>query len=156
MIRVAAYDPQRHAVTLAAPHNYGIMGGTWGAAKRRFFALNALEELDAPGEWYLDRKRKQLYYYPGDEPQSASIVLATLNQPLLKITDAKHVTFEGLAFEYGHSDGIVLQETQHVQIVGCVDCESGRWRRFGQRLTQHRAFLRPVQSWHQGDLTGWR
>jgi hypothetical protein len=120
VIRVAAYDPQRRAIALAAPHHYGIKGKTWGAAKRRFFALNALEELDAPGEWYLDRKRKRLYYYPGGEPQDASIVLATLNQPLLKITGARHLTIEGLAFEYGHSDGIVLQETQHVQIVGCV------------------------------------
>ena len=120
VIRVAAYDSPSRVITLAAPHNYGIMGGTWGAAKRRFFALNALEELDAPGEWYLDRTSKQLYYYPSHEPQSASVVLATLNQPLLKIAGAQHVTFEGLAFEYGHSDGIVLQETQHVQIVGCL------------------------------------
>lgn len=125
VIRVAAYDPPSHAITLAAPHNYGIMAGTWGAAKRRFFALNAMEELDAPGEWYLDRTDKQLYYYPSDnslsdESQPASIVLATLNQPLLKITGAQHVTFEGLAFEYGHSSGIVLQGTENVQIVGCV------------------------------------
>ena len=125
VIRVAAYDPQKRAITLAAPHNYGIMAGTWGAAKRRFFALNALEELDAPGEWFLDHTRKQLYYYPEDdesshEPRSTSIVLATLNQPLLKITGAQHVKIEGLAFEYGHSDGVVLHETQHVQVVGCV------------------------------------
>ena len=55
VIRVASYDKERKVITLAAPHSYGIIGGTWGAAKRRFFALNALEELDAPGEWYLDR-----------------------------------------------------------------------------------------------------
>ena len=120
VIRVAAYDQQRHAITLAAPHNYGIMGKTWGAARRRFFALNALEELDAPGEWYLDRKRKQLYFYPADELQDASIVLATLNLPLLKVTDASHVTFRGLAFEYGHADGIVLRNTRQVEIIDCV------------------------------------
>ena len=42
VIRVAAYDKEKKIVTMAAPHNYGIMGGTWGSAKRRFFALNAL------------------------------------------------------------------------------------------------------------------
>ncbi|MEZ6076898.1 MAG: right-handed parallel beta-helix repeat-containing protein [Pirellulaceae bacterium] len=88
-------------------------------------SLNSLEELDAPGEWYLDRTGKQLYYYPNQEnpshePQSAQMVLATLNQPVLKITGAKHVVFEGLAFEYAHSDGIALHGTEHVQLVGCV------------------------------------
>ncbi|MHB8900244.1 MAG: hypothetical protein ACYC6Y_15955, partial [Thermoguttaceae bacterium] len=53
VIRIASYDAQTKTVTLAAPHSYGINAGTWGAKSRRFFALNALEELDSPGEWYL-------------------------------------------------------------------------------------------------------
>jgi hypothetical protein len=64
VIRIASYDTESKVITLAAPHSYGINAGTWGAAKRRFFAMNALEELDAPGEWYLDREHKLLYFYP--------------------------------------------------------------------------------------------
>jgi len=120
VIRVASYDREKKVVALAAPHSYGINGGTWGAAKRRFFALNALEELDAPGEWYLDRARKQLYLYPASALDDALIVLATLTQPLVKVSGAKHVKFEGLAFEYGHGDGIVVQGAEHVEIAGCV------------------------------------
>jgi len=120
VIRVASYDQQTKVITLAAPHSYGINAGTWGAAKRRFFAMNALEELDAPGEWYLDRAGKRLYFYPKEELAQAEIVLATLTEPLVKINGAKHVKFERLCFEYGHADGLVARNAEHVEIAGCV------------------------------------
>ena len=120
VIRIAAYDKEKKVIALAAPHAYGINGGTWGAAQRRFFAMNALEELDAPGEWYLDRAHKLLYFYPEADLNLAEIILATLAEPLVRANGAKHVKFLGLAFEYGHADGIVAQNTEHVEIAGCV------------------------------------
>lgn len=120
VIRIASYDRDKKIIALAAPHNYGINAGTWGAAKRRFFAMNALEELDAPGEWYLDRSRKLLYFYPDKDLSNAEIVLATLTGPLVKVNGAKHVKFVGLAFEYGHGDGIIAQNAEHLEIAGCV------------------------------------
>ncbi|TWU42055.1 right-handed parallel beta-helix repeat-containing protein [Novipirellula artificiosorum] len=119
VIRIASYEPENHQITLAAPHNYGINAGTWGAAERRFFALNALEELDAPGEWYLDRTKKRLYFYPNDDLIQSNIVLATLTRPLVQASNLKHTKFEGLVFEYAHADGIVLHNTEHVEITGC-------------------------------------
>ena len=120
VIRVASYDAGKKVITLAAAHGYGINGGTWGAADRRFFAMNALEELDAPGEWYLDRARKQLYFYPEADLSKAQIVLATLTGPLVRINGAKHVKFIGLGFEHGHGDGIVAQNVEGLEIIGCT------------------------------------
>ena len=42
-------------------------------ADQRFYAYNLLEELDAPGEWYLDRQKGLLYFYPPSDCQEADV-----------------------------------------------------------------------------------
>jgi parallel beta-helix repeat protein len=119
VLRMGSYDAEAKVVRLAAPHHYGIAAGTWGASHRRFYAMNLLEELDSPGEWYLDRARKQLYLWPPAGWPKAEVVLALLAQPLLRLKETRHLQIIGLAFEYGHGDGIVLQDTEQVELAGC-------------------------------------
>lgn len=127
VIRVTSYDSERKVLSLAAPHKYGIGGATWGAASRRFHALNLLEELDAPGEWYLDREGELLYVYPAKALQQSQFVLATLAEPLVKLSGVRHLTLVNLAFEYGHSDGIVSSAAEAVEVAGCevANCAGG-------------------------------
>jgi len=44
----------------------------------RYFVENILEELDSPGEWYLDRKTGRLYWWPDREPAESRDVVAPL------------------------------------------------------------------------------
>lgn len=68
------------------------------------FVENIFEELDAPGEWFLDRSKNELYYYPAKDlrlPEASIVVAALKNSIVLKGTAGKplrHVRLEGLNF----------------------------------------------------------
>lgn len=61
-------------------------GDTYGNA---MVVENVLEELDAPGEWYFDRKAQTLYWYPdqGQDPNEVQITVSR-NRTLLQIQGA--------------------------------------------------------------------
>src|SRR4029077_15260807 len=52
--------------------------------KSLFFIDNVFEELDAPGEWFLDKKKNLLYYYPDPETnlQNAVVEVPVLEQAI--------------------------------------------------------------------------
>ena len=56
---VKSIDTENKVIATNPPH------GTYGyKAKARYYALNLLEEIDRPGEWYLDRAKGVLYFWP--------------------------------------------------------------------------------------------
>jgi hypothetical protein len=67
---------------------------------------NAFEVLDSPGEWYLDRSARKVYYIsrPGEDPVTADIeapVLETLVSAVGTASKPVHdVTFAGIRFAY--------------------------------------------------------
>lgn len=86
------------------------MGAKWSDAPNivnensRFFIENVFEELDAPGEWYLDREAGVLYYYPeaGVDMRSTLVEVPALQQ-LVRMTGSQnqpvhHITLDGFRF----------------------------------------------------------
>ena len=113
---------------LAGGVPYGVMSGTWGPSERRFCAFNMIEELDAPGEWWIDRKRKLVYIVPpkGALSEADEIVLALSRRPLVKGGGAlSHIAFENIAFEYSAGDGLRLSGSD-IHVRNCrVSCCGG-------------------------------
>ena len=117
MIPVAAIDTVAHTVKLGAPHMYGIGTGT---AYRQYYALNLIEELDTPGEWYLDRTEGVLYFYPPGPIHTLDIEISMLTDPMIRLEGVSHVTIRDLTIEYGRGMGIYIEGGSHNTIAGCT------------------------------------
>lgn len=115
-IRVKAIDTKAKTLTLAAPTLFGL------GANRRMRVLNLLEELDAPGEWYVDPQRKKLYLYPPEIPAGAPgrIVIAALKDPILVLQGARHVVFEGVTIAVGRGDAVLMDGAEGCHLRKCV------------------------------------
>lgn len=112
---VAAIDIGKREITLAKPwHGYGYRKG------QRYFALNLLCELDAPGEWYLDREHSRLYLYPPHDLTKSRVELTTVPFPLVELSGVSHVRFEGLLWELGAADGVIVREGEGCAFAGCT------------------------------------
>jgi len=112
-LKIGAIDKERKQITSAAIHTYGIGNSSkWHTAKRRYYVFNLLEELDSPGEWYVDREACVLYLYP-DGSGLGDVVLAVQKKPLFQISKASHVRVDGLTFQYSTGNA--------VSVSGCED-----------------------------------
>jgi hypothetical protein len=68
-----------------------------------YFFENALEFLDQPGEWYLDRSSRRLYYkpHPGEDLAKTEIIAPQLER-MVNLNGAANITFDGLVFEHAN------------------------------------------------------
>lgn len=122
-----------NVVRLGAQIPYGVMGGTWGRKERRFYAFNVLEELDAPGEWYLDREKKLLYIMPpngslSDKDEIALAFGGGKDPAVMNIAGVQHVRFEDIVVEYNYGVGVTVHSgSANVRFTGCRigNCSSG-------------------------------
>ncbi len=90
----------------------------------RFYVYNLLQELDIPGEWYIDKDAEKLYLIPPTgtdmtDPTN-TVSFGTLGETMFTLTDTKHITIEnveltntvGPAFEvYGGNNNTLSRST---------------------------------------------
>ena len=113
-VPVAAVDPAAGTIRLKEQPAYGMV------KERPFYVLNLLEEIDQPGEWYLDRENGLLYVWPVKHPWFSELVLSRWDRPFIEASKVQEVFFQGLTFEYGQQHGLVLNECVNTTVAGCV------------------------------------
>ena len=116
-INIEKIDTLKKQIKLVTPHLYGLGNGRDFQA---YTAYNILEELDSPGEWWLDSQTGMLYVWPPSTLQAASITVSVLETPIVSIINQTYTTLEGLTIEAGRGMGIYMEGGHHNTIVGCT------------------------------------
>ena len=65
----------------------------------RFYVMNLLEEIDSPGEWYVDSDTKTLYFYPTDGWENKEIKLALDSFDGVSFEGASNVVLKGISID---------------------------------------------------------
>ena len=113
--RIAFIDLDKRLIRTAPPYgHYGFRAGN------RFYFLNVLEELDAPGEYYVDAVHGKLYFWPPESPVGAEALISVLETPLVTLDGAAHVSIRGLTLEAGRGAGLVVIDGEDVCVQGCA------------------------------------
>jgi parallel beta-helix repeat protein len=125
-LKVATYDPGTGETRLAVKHRYGI-GSPWSQhAKRRFYALHVFEELDQPGEYYLDRENQRLYFWPPGDVTKKPVRLTLCPTPLIRADGVSHLVVRDLTIENGRDSGVQLSSCRHCRIENCLVRNMGK------------------------------
>jgi len=120
--KVVSVDPDSGTIATRPPH--GVYGYKEGA---RFHAFNLLEELDRPGEYWIDRERGLAYLWPVDPSRVGSAVVSTNPSSLLRIEGASNLVFAGLDLEAGRGHGATMVDARNVILSGCRIRNFGRY-----------------------------
>lgn len=102
----------------------------------RFYAINLNSELDAPGEYYIERSNKtaaaaasigMLYFYPPAGRCGTDNVYISMAQSLVVLEEgASHITFEGLRFEHCRGTAVGgAGHTSHISLRNCTVANTG-------------------------------
>lgn len=114
MVQIAKIDTTKKTIQLAEAVMYGLISGS---DFNRWYVVNLLEEVDMPGEYYIDYDNMVLWLYPSEPIQKLS--LSTLEQPMLAIEGVQNVEIQGINFECSRGMGVYMERTESVVIRGC-------------------------------------
>ncbi|AUP78440.1 NPCBM/NEW2 domain-containing protein [Flavivirga eckloniae] len=89
-------------------------------SNKYFYVVNAIAELDSPGEYYIDRNHGVLYFWPPAPLKKATTSVSITEKPLLVLDNTHHVTIEGIIFQEGRSVGINIIGGSNNIIDNCI------------------------------------
>jgi hypothetical protein len=115
---IASIDLDKRLIKTSPPYgHYGFRAGGDGG---RFFFLNVLEELDEPGEWYLDRTSGILYFWPPQPINQDRAMVSIVENPVIHINGASYVTVQGLTVACARGTGVRIAGGDKNRVVDCT------------------------------------
>jgi len=129
-VKLKSIDTREKIISL---HNDTRWGETYGLYKipvgknAPYYVYNLLSEIDAPGEWYLDRETGKLYFYPPDKIEGGEVIVSLLNAPLVSMDGVSYTAFSGITFEATRSHGVDIKNGRNNLVAASVIRNTGQW-----------------------------
>ncbi|WP_051254373.1 right-handed parallel beta-helix repeat-containing protein [Arenibacter latericius] len=115
MVRISSIDTLEKTISTASATLYGYGNGKpW----QKWYGVNILTELDAPGEYYIDEEEGILYFI-SDVDKISSVEFSILEDPFFQIEGAENITIKGISFQNSRGMGIAMANTHGVTIDAC-------------------------------------
>ncbi|MBO7763057.1 MAG: right-handed parallel beta-helix repeat-containing protein [Clostridia bacterium] len=104
------------------PSSYGAMNSSNSPAGRNtYYLFNAVEALDAPGEWYLDREAGILYVYPTDSMRDEDMAISgSKSADILQFTGVQNLVIDGIDVTGANGRGFVFSGCENVVVQNCT------------------------------------
>ncbi|WP_150451266.1 right-handed parallel beta-helix repeat-containing protein [Arenibacter lacus] len=116
MVKIASIDTLKKTISTASATLYGYGNGKpW----QKWYGVNILAELDAPGEYYIDAEEGMLYFI-SDVEKISSVDFSILEDPFFQIEGTENLTIQGISFQNSRGMGIAMANTNGVTIDGCT------------------------------------
>jgi len=112
-------DQNTFVIDPKTPPIYGFI------ANARYYALNLLEELDAPNEYYLDRQTGTLYLIPPEKFSPSDEIVVSVGDSVISMQGTQYVTLQNLRIEFAQTTAVIIQNANQVQVVGCTVANNG-------------------------------
>ena len=114
-IPVEKIDPVAKTVTVAREPNIFY----YAATSNNVFTLeNGLPALDRENEWVFDRKNGLAYVLEPKGAKAPVYTVTRLAKPMITVTDVNNFRIEGLTFEYGRTDAIIVSNAVNFAFLG--------------------------------------
>lgn len=108
---IRTLNPEKQSIRTYTHEEYGAKYDSHNT----YYYLNVLEELDIPGEWYLDRNTGMLYIYPIADLSDSTVKIPMSSNTLVRFTDGiRHVVLNGITVSDSGGKGIVIEGYRNV------------------------------------------
>ena len=113
-VQLASLDTVGKILTTIQPHLYGYSSGQrWNG----WYAYNIPEEIDQPGEYYVDRNEGILYFFnPGKIDR---LEVSVLKVPFIVMNKTSDITIKGISFECAGGLGIDIKGSDNSVVREC-------------------------------------
>ena len=92
-----------------------------------FYFVNVFEELDSPGEYYIDREKNRLYIYPEGDIENADVGICIYDKRILEVEGVNNITVEDITFA-GTRNGIAdVRDCVNVDFNKCIMSLGGKY-----------------------------